>query len=128
MRRPYTQLYVHLVWATWDRLPLILPTIEPRLYAAMAAKCDGLKCHPMAIGGIENHVHLLAGIPSTVTVADLVKGVKGSTSHLLNHAVAGRWFSVAGCLWRVYREQKWRGESDRVYSLSENPSCHWAID
>jgi hypothetical protein len=26
MRRPFTQLYVHLVWATWDRLPLITGT------------------------------------------------------------------------------------------------------
>ncbi len=23
MRAPYTQLYLHLVWAAWDRLPLI---------------------------------------------------------------------------------------------------------
>ncbi|MFQ5434598.1 MAG: hypothetical protein ACE5FD_06960 [Anaerolineae bacterium] len=36
MRAPYTQLYVHMVWATWDRLPLITKTIEPRLYAAIA--------------------------------------------------------------------------------------------
>ena len=31
MRSPYTQLYLHIVWATWDRLPLITETIKPRL-------------------------------------------------------------------------------------------------
>jgi hypothetical protein len=37
MRAPYTQLYLHCVWGTWDRLPLITPAIEQRLYAAIAA-------------------------------------------------------------------------------------------
>jgi REP element-mobilizing transposase RayT len=59
MREPYTQLYVHLVWATWDRLPLITPKLEPRIYAAVAEKCREHKCLPIAIGGIEDHMHVL---------------------------------------------------------------------
>ena len=27
MREPYTQLYVHLVWSTWDRQPLLTPEL-----------------------------------------------------------------------------------------------------
>ncbi len=65
MRAPYTQLYPHCVWATWDRLPLITPNIEGRLYAAIAAKCLELKCDMIAIGGIEDHVHLLVRFPTT---------------------------------------------------------------
>jgi len=40
----------------WDRLPLITPRIEARLYAAITAKCKELKCELIAIGGIEDHV------------------------------------------------------------------------
>jgi len=87
MRAPYTQLYLHLVWATWDRLPLITPAIEPNLYAAMAKKCEDLGCQLIAIGGIVDHVHLLVRFPTTISIADLVKGVKGSSSHLMNHGV-----------------------------------------
>lgn len=88
MREPFTQLYLHLVWATWDRLPLITPTVEARIYAAIASKCRELKCVPLAIGGVADHVHLLVRLHTTVPVATLAKEVKGSTSHLVTHEIA----------------------------------------
>lgn len=87
MRTPYTQLYLHLVWATWDRLPLITAGVERRLYDAIAAKCRQLKCVPLAIGGVEDHVHLLVRLYRTVPVSKLVKDVKGSSSHLVTHEI-----------------------------------------
>ena len=87
MRAPYTQLYLHCVWSTWDRLPLIKPEIEWRLYASIIAKCKELKCELVAIGGIEDHVHLLVRFPTTLSVATLLKEVKGSSSHLVTHEV-----------------------------------------
>ena len=57
MRAPYTQLYVHLVWSTWDRLPLVTPALESGIYAAITAKCKEMQCDPIAIGGIEDHVY-----------------------------------------------------------------------
>jgi REP element-mobilizing transposase RayT len=87
MRKPFTQLYCHLVWATWDRQPLILPSVEPRLYGAIAAKVRELRGTPIAIGGVEDHVHLLCSFDPTVAVAYLVQQVKGSSSHLMNHEV-----------------------------------------
>jgi REP element-mobilizing transposase RayT len=88
MREPYTQLYVHLVWATWDRLPLITPDIEPRLYGHIIRKCRELKCVPIRISGIENHTHLLVRLHTTIAVATLVKEVKGASSHLMTHEIA----------------------------------------
>jgi putative transposase len=87
MRAPFTQLYLHLVWSTWDRLPLITTGMEARLYAAMAAKCRELGCEPLAIGGIDEHVHLLVRLSTTVSVAMLVKEVKGASSHLVTHEI-----------------------------------------
>ena len=87
MRTPYTQLYVHMVWATWDRLPLITPDIEGRLYACIAKKCRQHKCEPLAIGGIEDHVHLLTRFPTTITIATLAKEAKGASSHLVTHEI-----------------------------------------
>mgnify|MGYP001795685387 FL=1 len=36
MPRNFTQLYLHSVWATWDRLPLVTPDIQDIIYAAIA--------------------------------------------------------------------------------------------
>ncbi len=85
MRTPYTQLYVHLTWSTWDRLPLITKIIQSRLYASIAKKCHQLKCEPLAIGGMEDHVHLLVRLHPAVAIATLIKEVKGTSSHLVTH-------------------------------------------
>ena len=39
MPTSYNQVFIHLIWGTWDRLPLIPASIETRLYACLADKC-----------------------------------------------------------------------------------------
>ncbi|MEM9216158.1 MAG: IS200/IS605 family transposase [Cyanobacteria bacterium P01_F01_bin.150] len=87
MRSTYTQLYVHCVWATWDRLPLITPEIRETVYAAIIRDCTTMKCTVIAVGGVADHVHLLVGHPPTLAVSKLMKQVKGSSSHLVTHAI-----------------------------------------
>ena len=72
MRENFTQLYLHYVWATWDRLPLITPDIQQQIYAAIIAECNKLGCTVIAVGGIEDHVHLLIGFPTTLAVAEII--------------------------------------------------------
>ncbi|HEY0015371.1 MAG TPA: transposase [Longimicrobium sp.] len=50
----------------------------------------------IAIGGIEDHVHVLLRLPATVAIATLVKQLKGSSSHLANHEVLPRGFKWQG--------------------------------
>jgi len=82
MREPYTQLYVHIVWATWDRQPLLSGEREGIVYACIQAECGNLGAEMIAIGGMED---VLARIPAALSVAALVKQIKGSSSHLVNH-------------------------------------------
>lgn len=84
-REPFTQLFVHLVWSTWRRRPMLTPAIRGRVYAALQAKCFELKGEAIAIGGIEDHVHLVVRMPASLPVSKLVQHLKGSTSHLINH-------------------------------------------
>jgi putative transposase len=84
MRRNKLALYVHLVWATWDRLPLIKPQIERRLLRNIEGEAQGLDCTVLAINCTEDHVHVLLAIPTTVAIADLVKQMKGVSSHFVN--------------------------------------------
>ncbi|WP_017718857.1 IS200/IS605 family transposase [Kamptonema formosum] len=88
----FTQLYVHFVWATWDRLPLITPDIQKPVYQAIVGQCNQLRCTTIAIGGIEEHVHLLIGFPPTLAISDIIKQIKGSTSHLIAREIKPREF------------------------------------
>src|SRR5438046_2567066 len=102
----YAQLYLHCVWATWDRLPLITPDSEPRLYSAIASKCKELSCSALAIGGVCDHVHVLIRFPTTITIARLIGEIKGASSHVMTHSIAPESFF------------KWQG-SYGVFSLSK---------
>jgi putative transposase len=84
MRRNKLALYLHVVWATWDRLPLIKPEIERRLLRNIESEAQGLGCKVLAINCTDDHVHVLLAIPTTVSIADLVKQMKGVSSHFAN--------------------------------------------
>src|SRR6266481_1298476 len=97
MRRPYLKVYIHFVWATWDRLPILTADIRERVFQAILGKVDEPGCSVEAIGGVDDHMHLVVKMASTVSIADLVKGAKGSTSHLTTHTITpGEFFKWQG--------------------------------
>ena len=59
----------------------------------MRHECAEMKVEVVAFGGVADHVHLLARIPTTPSIAALVKQVKGSSSHLVGQKlrVAFKW-------------------------------------
>jgi REP element-mobilizing transposase RayT len=84
MRSAHAALYVHLVWATWERQPFLQEDIKRQMYRLIGAKCQELHAQIIAIGGIEDHVHVLVGVPPMLSVADLVKHLKGASSRIMN--------------------------------------------
>ena len=98
MRAPWTQLYVHLVWATWDRLPLIRPEVQAGIYGCIQEQAQKRKCDVMAIGGVADHVHLLIRFPTTLVIAELVQHAKGASSNLMTQVLdPGAFFK-----WQAY--------------------------
>ena len=127
MRAPYTQLYVHIVWATWDRLPLVTPDIEERVYGAIAGKCRQFKCVPLAIGGMEEHVHVLAQFHTTTAIATLVKEMKGASSHLVTHETKKghffKWQGAYGAFTLIGLTQgRWRWKDCEVELSCNHPT------
>ncbi|HKV83302.1 MAG TPA: IS200/IS605 family transposase [Ktedonobacterales bacterium] len=88
MRDTRIALYVHLVWATWDRLPLLVGESERGVYRCLEDTCRANGVAMLAIGGVEDHVHLVVQLPATLAVATLVKRLKGASSHLATHRLA----------------------------------------
>ncbi|AFZ21333.1 IS200/IS605 family transposase [Allocoleopsis franciscana] len=97
MHRNFTQLYLHLVWGTWDRLPLVTPDIQEVIYAAIVKQCSQLECTVITISGMTEHVHLLTGFPPKLTISELVGKVKGNSSHLVSSEIKpGEFFKWQG--------------------------------
>ena len=98
MREPFTQLYVHLVWSTWDRLPLLTPEVIEIVSHAVGRECVRLGADVIAFGAVPDHMHLLVRIPPKLSVSELVKQVKGSTSHLLSQrmGIPFKWQGAYG--------------------------------
>lgn len=101
---PHHHLYYHLVWGTKERHPLISSEIEPDVYQFIAFKVQELKGRVFAIGGIEDHVHVVASIPPTIAVAQFIGKVKGHSSHQTGQITAFRWQTEYGA-YSVGRKQ-----------------------
>jgi putative transposase len=84
-----------MVWATWDRAPIITPAIRDRIYPMIQHHAANLGAQVIAIGGIEDHVHVLARFPSTLTISMLVQRMKGASSYLATQ-VMGELFRWQG--------------------------------
>ena len=69
----FSQLVYHFVWSTKKRHLLITADVEANLYPFLADKCKDLDYQLLALGGIEDHVHLLIELQPTQLVADVPK-------------------------------------------------------
>ena len=80
MAHSYVCSYVHYVFSTKNRRKLIAPEPSERLwpYLGGIARENGAK--PMAVGGTEDHVHMLLSLPSTMSIAKAAQLVKGGSS------------------------------------------------
>ena len=91
-------MYVHLVWGTLRRQRLINVEAEAELFHTMLAKSLELGCVPCAVGGTDDHVHLLTRLHPSMPVARLVAQVKGASSYVMSHrpGASGRFLWQTG--------------------------------
>ena len=80
----FTQLTYHVVFATKYRRPSISDTIRERLYEYLGGTIRAKKGHLIEIGGVKDHVHILARLSPTRAVADVIRDVKANSSKWLN--------------------------------------------
>ena len=88
MAHTYASNFVHCVFSTKDRRPLIPAARAIELYAYLGgiARSEGFTL--VAAGGTANHVHVLIILPATHSLAHAVQKLKGSSSRWM-----GRGFS-----------------------------------
>ena len=84
MSNKKSSLYLHLVWATWNREMWITKDIERRIYRNIVDQVQKFGCQTLAINGMPDHVHLFIKYPTTISIAKIMKQAKGVSSRFIN--------------------------------------------
>ena len=79
-----SSLHVHVVFSTKDRRPIITGALRPKLHAYLGGIVRELHAKPVIVNGTGDHVHMLATIPATLCVSDLLRVVKTNSSKWMN--------------------------------------------
>ncbi len=80
MPHSYTSCLIHYVFSTKDRRKTITPELRERLLAYLGGIARENEMKALAVGGVEDHVHLLISLPSTLSIAKAVQLLKGGSS------------------------------------------------
>ena len=80
MSHSYVQNIVHLVFSTKERRKLIPAEFQPDLWAYVAGICKKNEIFVHAVGGMDDHIHSLIQIPSTLALAKAVLTIKSNSS------------------------------------------------
>jgi putative transposase len=81
MAQSLSHLIVHAVFSTKDRRALLRSEeIRSETYSYMAGILKNLQCHPIKIGGADDHVHILSSLSKNIAFAEMIGRVKGSSS------------------------------------------------
>jgi REP element-mobilizing transposase RayT len=93
MPSTYTSLHAHLIFSTKERVPLISRDWRDRLHEYLGGIVRGLAGVPLAIGGVEDHVHLLVGLKSSHRLDYFLRDLKADSSAWVHRELSKRIFS-----------------------------------
>lgn len=80
MAQSLSNILVHLIFSTKNRIPFIYPEIRPAFYDYMVGIAQTAQSKVHEIGGVEDHVHLLVTLPRTIALSTLVEEIKKGSS------------------------------------------------
>ena len=84
----YVSAYFHCVFSTKERRRLITPALRERLWPFLGGIARQNKMKAIEIGGVEDHVHILLSLPSTMPVAKAMQLIKGGSSKWIHETFA----------------------------------------
>ena len=84
MSHSFSKIWIHSIWSTKERAPLIESSKENIVYDLMRNEFLDQGCIVKIINGMPDHVHSLFLLNLRKPVSDIIKQVKGSSSHEIN--------------------------------------------
>ena len=80
MANTYTKLNIHIVFHVKSTGVCIKNEDLPKVFAYIGGIVRNVDGYPITVGGIENHIHILATMPKTMSVSEFVQKIKANSS------------------------------------------------
>ncbi len=84
MSHSLNKIWLHIIFSTKERYPLIEHNVESAIYLHLKEQMKKCGCIVRIINGMADHVHLLFLQNPIMAVIDSIKQVKGNTGHWVN--------------------------------------------
>ena len=79
--QPLALVLVHIIFSTKNRMAFLQSAeLRSEVHVYLTGTLRGLQCEPLQVGGMEDHVHILSGLPRTTSLAEWVKKLKTSST------------------------------------------------
>lgn len=88
--------YLHIVFSTRCREPIVDASVELELHAYLGGVCKGLGCPPIIVGGYKDHIHILCLLSKKIALMTLVGEIKSHSS---------KWIKTKG---EAYKNFYWQ--------------------
>jgi REP-associated tyrosine transposase len=120
----FTQMYVQLVFAVWNRENLMTREIRPRIYEYVSGILTSLGHKTIAINGISDHIHIFFGLNPAKSISDTVHDIKRGSSLFINQnkLIKGKFSWQEGYGGFTYS----RSQIESVFKYIQNQETHHA--
>lgn len=86
MPHSFNKIWIHAIWATKERRPLLSVEIEAKVYALITDELKESECPPIIINGMPDHVHALFLLNPKKSISEVMKQIKGASSYQINQS------------------------------------------
>ena len=87
MPHSLTKIWIHLIFGTKERFPLINQSFEQQLYNHIRNLLEkDFGCNVDIINGTSEHIHISFLQNQNYSLAEIVKNIKGNSSHWINQS------------------------------------------
>lgn len=81
-------ILLHFIWSTHERRPLITPEIRDDLFAYLGGIVREIDETALIVGGVGDHVHMLARVRPMHAAAEIARVVKTNSSRWIRERVS----------------------------------------
>jgi REP element-mobilizing transposase RayT len=84
MLHSYNRIWIRAIWSTKERKPSISTSIEQKVYQFISEQCREKGRLVRIVNGMPDHIHVLFLLNPRLSISELIKQIKGSSSHFIN--------------------------------------------